>query len=147
MCAQISSLRAAYFICVTPGFVRKMNTPVIPVPCAWCLTISYIRLRILFRSTARAATFLGTTTEAWSSREGEYTIWHEGEWWRVPIEKNRLNSTLLNRSFLGSILPIVAYTLNFARPFRRRNLRTLAPFAVAERTRKPWVVARFRFFG
>ena len=41
----------------------------------------------------------------------------------------------------------VYYTLNFARPLRRRAASTLLPVAVAERTRKPCVVARFRFFG
>jgi hypothetical protein len=43
----------------------------------------------------------------------------------------------------------MAYTEaeSFARPFRLRRARTLFPEEVAVRARKPWVFARFRFFG
>lgn len=40
-----------------------------------------------------------------------------------------------------------AYTLNFARPFCRLAVSTRLPDFVAERTRKPWVVALFLLFG
>src|SRR3989344_1381968 len=39
------------------------------------------------------------------------------------------------------------YTVNFSRPFRRRRIKTFLPEVLAERTRKPCVRARLRFFG
>lgn len=43
--------------------------------------------------------------------------------------------------------PGKAYTDTFALPFAMRRLITLLPLAVFFLTRKPWVFARFRFFG
>lgn len=38
-------------------------------------------------------------------------------------------------------------TVSFARPFARRRARVFLPPGVRERTRNPWVFARFRRFG
>src|SRR3989344_1037542 len=39
------------------------------------------------------------------------------------------------------------YTVSFARPLRRRRIKTFLPEVLAERARKPCVRTRFRFFG
>lgn len=49
---------------------------------------------------------------------------------------------------LNSIFCIPPYTVvKRFRPFWRRAFKTSRPFFVSDRTRKPWVVARFFFFG
>lgn len=110
--------------------------------------LSRQRRSIRFRSTDRADTFFETTHAARGPpKEGTGVTEREkySPCTRRAARGRRTKSARESRYFFGMGQTI--YTESFARPLRRRRIKTFFPEVLAERARKPCVRARLRFFG
>lgn len=172
MCALMSVSAALRVSCMYAGLMMTINTPVALVELQTDRICAYTRRRIVFLVTAFFDTFFPTTTEPCSVGRGVWIIVQWVKWNRLPDLKYSSNCFLDRRWLLANIhlrlyqkqsrlhkqktkvKPWFLFThyrafltVSCARPFRRRAWMIFRPLGVADRARKPWVVARFFFFG
>lgn len=113
----------------------------------WLCIAARIRRFMRFRTTAFVETFLDTV-HASALFPSVFAITREkrAEFSRFSGIMRRIAEPE-SRCCLGMRRCRSGYTASFARPLRRRRVRTRVPVAVFARERNPCVFSRLRFFG